>query len=75
MSHVVGIANQKMAETDPELGANLMMFFCQDWDELDHVPNLDKLFPVFDILKASLKRAGAIQYRSFSFDDEGAIKM
>jgi len=75
MAHVVGIANQKMAETDPELGANLMMFFCQDWDDLDLVPNLDKLLPDFDILKASLKRTGANQYRTFSFDEAGAIKL
>lgn len=75
MSDVVGIANMKLAETDPELGANLMIFFCQDWDELDFVPNLDKMLPDFEILKASLKRSGANQYRTFTFDDNGAIQL
>jgi len=75
MAEVMTIANMKFAESDPELGANLMMFFCQDWDELDMVPNLDKLLPDFEILKASLKRSGANQYRTFSFDDNGGIKV
>ncbi len=75
MAFVVGIANMEFAETDPELGANLMVFFCQDWDELDLVPNLDKLLPDFAVLKASLKRTEANQYRTFSFDENGAIKV
>jgi len=75
MAAVVGIANMKFAETDPELGSNLMFFFCTDWDELDMVPNLDKLLPDFDILKASLKRSGANQYRTFSFDQNGGIRV
>ena len=75
MSSVVGIANMHFAETDPELGANLMMFFCQDWDELEMVPNLDQLIPDFNILISSLKRTGANQYRTFSFDDTGAIQI
>ncbi len=25
-----------------ELGANLMIFFCQDWDEMTEVPHLDQ---------------------------------
>lgn len=75
MASVVGIANMELAETDPELGANLMIFFCQDWDELDMVPNLDQLLPDYNILKTSLKRTGATQYRTFSFDEQGAIKV
>jgi len=75
MGTVLGVADMGFVETDPELGANLMMFFCQDWDELDMVPNLDKLLPDFDILKGSLKRTGATQYRTFSFDENGAIKV
>lgn len=75
MAGVLGIANMEFAETDPEFGANLMVFFCQEWDELDFVPNLDKLLPDFDILKTSLKRSGANQYRTFNFDDDGAIRL
>lgn len=75
MQSVVHITGGAFAETDPEFGANLMIFFCQDWDELDMVPNLDKMIPDFDILKTSLKRSGANQYRTFSFDDTGAIRV
>ena len=31
-----------MAETDPELGANLMVFFVRDWCELSQTPTLDR---------------------------------
>ncbi len=31
---VVTLAGHRMAETDPEQGANLLMFFFRDWDEL-----------------------------------------
>jgi hypothetical protein len=75
MTSVAGIADMDLSETDPEFGANLMIFFCQDWDELDMVPNLDKMIPDFDILKTSLKRTGANQYRTYSFDDDGAIRL
>ena len=42
---VVALAGHTMAETDPELGANLMVFFIRDWDELTETPNLDRLIP------------------------------
>ncbi len=75
MATVAGIANMKLAETDPELGANLMVFFCADWAELGHVPNLGKLIPDLAALQATLTRAGANQYRTFRFDDAGAIRL
>ncbi|WP_424941866.1 hypothetical protein [Aliiroseovarius crassostreae] len=71
---VVALAGHKMAETDPELGANLMVFFFRNWDELLGVPNLDKMVPDLDPLVARLKGAGASQYRAFRFDDDGAIQ-
>ena len=71
---LVAMAGHKMAETDPELGANLMVFFCRDWDELREVPNLDRMVPGLEALTDRLKKAGATQYRTFRFDDEGAIK-
>jgi len=70
---VVGFAGHKMAETDPELGANLMMFFCRDWDELPEVPNLGHLVPELADVVERLKGANANQYRIFRFDAEGAI--
>ena len=40
---LVALAGHQMAETDPEMGANLMMFFFRDWDELLAVRDLDRL--------------------------------
>lgn len=71
---VVALAGHKMAETDPELGANLMVFFFRDWAELPLVPNLDRLIPDLGPLCERLEGAGANQYRIFRFDEAGAIK-
>lgn len=71
---VVALAGHKMAETDPELGANLMVFFFRDWAELPRVPNLDRLIPDLGPLCQRLSEAGANQYRVFRFDEAGAIK-
>jgi hypothetical protein len=71
---VVALAGHHMAETDPELGVNMMVFFCQDWTELEEVPNLDQLVPDLGPLVAKLKKADANQYRIFRFDDHGAIR-
>lgn len=71
---VVALAGHKMAETDPELGANLMVFCFRDWDELLAVKDLDRLVPELAALVARLEEAGANQYRIFRFDAAGAIK-
>lgn len=71
---VVRLAGHQMAETDPELGANLMMFFCADWDELPEVPHLDQMVPELPALVGRLKSADANQYRIFRFDEQGAIR-
>ncbi|SHG87584.1 hypothetical protein SAMN05444003_1348 [Cognatiyoonia sediminum] len=71
---VVVLADHKMAETDPELGSNLMIFFCKDWDELAAVPHLDKLVPDLQILVKRLIKSDANQYRIFRFEEDGAIK-
>ena len=71
---VVTLAGHQMAETDPELGSNLMFFFFRDWDELLEVPDLDRLVPDLAPLVARLKGAGANQYRMFRFDKDGAIR-
>ena len=71
---VVTLAGHRMAETDPELGANLMVFFCRDWAELEGVPNLDRLVPDLRPLVARLQAADANQYRIFRFDAQGAIR-
>lgn len=71
---VVALAGHSLAETDPELGANLMVFFCRDWAELPEVPNLDRLVPDLVPLVARLQEAEANQYRIFRFDPDGAIR-
>ena len=71
---VVTLAGHRMAETDPELGANLMIFFLRDWAELPMVKGLDQLLPDLAALCDRLAGAGANQYRLFRFDAAGAIK-
>jgi hypothetical protein len=71
---VVALAGHNMAETDPELGANLMIFFFRDWQELLEVPNLDQMIDGLADLVTRLDDAGANQYRVFRFDAEGAIR-
>ena len=71
---VVTLAGHRMAETDPELGANLMVFCFRDWAELLEVRDLGRLVPELPALVAKLQAAGANQYRIFRFDPQGAIK-
>ena len=71
---VATLAGHQMAETDPELGANLMVFFFRDWKELLEVPDLDRMIPDLAPLVARLAQANASQYRAFRFDDQGAIQ-
>ena len=56
---VVALAGHEMAETDPELGANLMVFFFSDWDELLAVPKLDAMIPDLGPLVARLQAGQA----------------
>ncbi|RYH10539.1 hypothetical protein [Tropicimonas sp. IMCC6043] len=71
---MVALAGHHMAETDPEMGANLMVFFFRDWEELLEVPDLDRLVTGLDDLVAQLVAAGANQYRVFRFEEGGAIR-
>ena len=71
---VTVLAGHQMAETDPELGVNLMFFFFHDWEELREVPDLDRLVPDLGPLVDKLIAADANQYRVFRFDEAGAIK-
>ncbi|WP_417241691.1 hypothetical protein [Celeribacter sp.] len=70
----VAIAGHEMAETDAELGSNLMVFFFAQWDELLDVPRLEDMIPDLPDKVATLKERNAHQYRAFRFDDDGAIK-
>ncbi len=71
---VVTLAGHRMAETDPELGANFMLFFLRDWSELRDVRDLDRLIPELADLVPRLEAAEANQYRVFRFDADGGIK-
>lgn len=71
---VVALADHRMAETDPELGANTLMFFLRDWNELRAVPGLDRMIPDLGPLLDRLIAAGANQYRVFRFQPDGGIK-
>ncbi len=71
---VTVLADHKLAETDPELGSNLMIFFFREWSELPEVPGMDRLVPDLGPLVERLEAAEANQYRFFRFDPDGAIK-
>lgn len=71
---VVALAGQRIGEVDTELGANLMLFFLREWDELAQTPNLDRLLPDLGPLVARLQAAQANQYRVFRFDAAGSIR-
>ncbi len=71
---VVALAGHKMAETDVELGANLMMFFFRDWSELLDVPHLNRMIDGLGPLVGRLQAADANQYRVFRFDQQRAIR-
>lgn len=68
------MSGHKMAENDPELGANTMLFVFRDWDELLEVPDLARLVDGLETLVPRLRAQGANQYRVFRFDAQGAIK-
>ncbi|SHJ32925.1 hypothetical protein SAMN05444000_10791 [Shimia gijangensis] len=71
---VATLAGHSMAETDPELGANLMVFFFREWSELLGIPKLEELIPNLGPLVGRLQDADATQYRAFRFDNDGAIQ-
>tara|TARA_B110000977_G_C10932435_1_gene437645 strand:- start:235 stop:921 length:687 start_codon:yes stop_codon:yes gene_type:complete len=71
---VTALAGHKMAETDMELGSNMMVFFFCEWAELLDVPGMDRLVPDLGPLVEKLTGVEANQYRFFRFDEAGAIK-
>ena len=71
---IAALSGREIAETDPELGANLMIFFLRDWEELLGVPNLGEMIPDLEATVARLKAANANRYRAFRYDAAGAIQ-
>ena len=74
LKSVVGLTGLEMAEIDPDLGANFLVFFVNDWSELATVPHLETLIPGIAGLAASLTEQKANQYRAFAVDEAGAIR-
>lgn len=66
-------ARHPLADTDPDMGANLMLFFVRDWAELADLPDLDRLTDAPG-LPGRLADADADQYRMFRFDADGGIR-
>lgn len=66
-------ARHPLTDTDPEMGANLMLFFVRDWPDLAGIPDLDRLTDAPG-LPDRLARADADQYRLFRFDADGGIR-
>ncbi len=75
IAQTVAVTGGTLTETDPELGANFMWFFCSEWDEIADVPDLEKLVPDLQSIVASLKVNNVNEHRMFIFDSDGAIKM
>ncbi|MFV0293779.1 MAG: hypothetical protein ACK5II_11445 [Paracoccus sp. (in: a-proteobacteria)] len=68
-----GHANHPLADTDPETGANLMMFFCRNWEELSGIPDLNQLTGQSDLV-TRLNDLDTNHYQIFRFDKDGAIR-
>lgn len=71
---VTRLAGHALAETDPEQGANLMIFFVRDWDEVLAVPDLHRLVEGLDTRLPRLRAEGATRYAQMRFDADGAIR-
>ncbi|MEO0720072.1 MAG: hypothetical protein AAFU68_06250 [Pseudomonadota bacterium] len=69
------IAGLDVVDEDPEFEKNCLVFFCKDWGDLAATPGLDRLVPDLAKLISLLGAAGANQYRIFSFDEAGGIRL
>ena len=68
------LAGHPINETDPEQGANLLVFLFRDWAEVADVPDLDQLVPGIAKLAKKSQKDGTTQYRHFRFEENGAIR-
>ena len=74
-SNVISLTSLPLSDFDPELGSNFLVFFCTKWNELNGIPNLNKLIPDLLNLLITLDENGANQYRTFLFTPAGAINL
>ena len=75
ISAVARMAGLEVAELDPDLGANFLVFLVNEWAELTEAPNLVRLIPNLNELISSLSDHAANQYRVFNFTEDGAIRL
>lgn len=61
------IGGLELADEDPELGVNFMVFNCHAWAELRALPAMDRLIPDLHRLLGVLEASGANQYCIFGF--------
>ncbi|ARJ68885.1 hypothetical protein [Paracoccus contaminans] len=73
LTAVFAHARHPLTDTDPEMGANLMVFAVAEWGALADVPDLDRLTGMAD-LPARLTGQGARHYRLLRFDAGGGIR-
>lgn len=73
LTAVLAHARHPMTDTDPEMGANLMVFAVSEWAELEGVPDLDRLTGLPDV-PARLTAQSADRYRLLRFDADGSIR-
>lgn len=75
IKEVASLCDLHLSDVDPEFGANFLVFFCKDWDELSAVPDLDRLIPDLPALITRLNAQDANQYRLLRHDDDGSINL
>ena len=73
LAAVFAHARHPMTDTDPEMGANFMVFAVRDWADLTGLPDFDRLTGLPD-LPARLAADNADRYRLLRFDATGAIR-
>ena len=71
---VSALTRHGMADPDPEMAANLMVFGVRDGADVGDVPAIGGLVPGIGCTLARLEAAGANQYRLFRFEAGGAIR-
>jgi len=78
LQSTAALAGLPITGRDPEMVANFLVFFVNDWDELSAIPALEGMIPGVSGLISRLQAAGANQYRVFGFDqgqeNPGAIR-
>lgn len=73
LTAVFAHARHPMSDTDPDMGANLMVFAVAEWADLSGLPDLDRLTGLPD-LPARLAAQSADRYRLLRFDADGGIR-